>query len=275
MGNAATFAFNYGIIVVLSALPTGIYSAYNYSMQVLNFPNNFIVSQAAAVAGIKFNELAARKQPAEMNRIFLQSLEVLLFLMIPFCFLAYLFADVIVNFLYLRGGFTKEAAVNVVYFFKYLIFLAPCFMINTFITRLMTAGKKVSQTFLFQLGFNMSALLLIIFVTRAYKETGFVIAMLCAYYFYITVVCVFLFKWLMPFIDYYKVIKNAALIFLYNLPFLWISYELFDRHQTVPMFLLISAGYYGVVLLLNHLIKISRSADLYFSNIIGMVLKMK
>lgn len=272
LGNMATFAFNYGIIVVLSSLPIGIYSAYNYSMQILNVPNNFIVAQAAAVAGIKFNELAAKKLPAEMSRIFLQSIDVLLFLIIPFCCLAYLYAEVIVNFLYLRGGFTKDSAEKVVYFMRYLIFLSPCLTINTLTTRVMTAGKKVSQTFFFQLGFNISALILTIFVTKAFQEKGFIISMLAAYYFYVMVVCIFSFRWLMPFINYPAVIKNMLLIFLFNLPFLWIFYEIFDRHQSIPVFLMISAGYYAVILIVNHFIKINKATDSYFSNIMKMLL---
>lgn len=271
LGNMATFAFNYGIIVVLSSLPTGIYSAYNYSMQVMNVPINFIVAQAAAVAGIKFNELAAKKLPAEMNRIFLQSLNILLFLIVPFCCLAYLYADTIVNFLYLRGGFTKESAEKVVYFMRYLIFLAPCFTINTLITRMMTAGKKVSQTFFFQLGFNISALILIVFITRSFAEKGFVISMLFAYYFYVSVVCIFLFRWLMPYINYTGIIKNTTLICLYNLPFMWIFYELFNRHPSVPVFIMLSAGYYAVIIIANHFIKINSAADSYFSNILKSI----
>ena len=266
LGNMATFAFNYGIIVVLSGLPVGVYSAYNYSMQILNIPNSFIVGQAAAVAGIKFNELAAKNLTQEFNRIFLQSVEILLFLIVPFCCLAYLYADVIVHFLYMRGGFTAASAEKVVYFMQYLIFLAPCFTINTLITRVMTAGKKVSQTFFFQLGFNLTALLLMIFFTQAYQEKGFIISMLAAYYFYVTVVCVFLFRWLMPFIHYTGVIKTMALILLFNLPFMWIFSVIFDRHQSLPVFLMISIGYYAVVLIVNHLVKINKLTDLYFSD---------
>ncbi|MEP7163336.1 MAG: lipid II flippase MurJ [Ferruginibacter sp.] len=269
LGNLATFAFNYGIILVLSSLPIGIYSAYNYSMQILNVPINFIVAQAAAVAGIKFNELSAKNLPAEMNRIFLQSIDILLFLIVPFCCLAYLYADVIVNFLYLRGGFTKDAAEKVVYFMRYLIFLSPCLTINTLNTRVLTAGKKVSQTFFFQLGFNISALMLIILVTRTFGEQGFIISMLAAYYFYVMVVCIFSFRWLMPFIKYPVVIKNMLLIFLYNLPFLWIFYEIFDRDQPVHIFLAISVLYYAAILIINHFIKINKAADSYFSNILG------
>ncbi len=268
LGNLATFSFNYGIIVVLSSLPVGVYSAYNYSMQILNIPSSFIVGQAAAVAGIKFNELAAKNLTQEFNRIFLQSVEILLFLIVPFCFLAHLYANTVVSFLYLRGGFTEDSAERVVYFMKYLIFLAPCFTINTLITRVMTAGKKVSQTFFFQLGFNLSALLLMIFFTRTFQEKGFIISMLLSYYFYVTIVCIFIFKWLMPFINYFSVIKKMALIFLFNLPFVWIFYRLFDLHQSISGFLLISAGYYIVVLVVNHFIKLNKTFDIYFSSIV-------
>lgn len=272
LGNMATFSFNYGIIVVLSSLPVGVYSAYNYSMQILNIPNSFIVGQAAAVAGIKFNELAAKNLPQEFNRIFLQSVEILLFLIIPFCCLSYLYADIIVKFLYLRGGFTKESAEKVVYFMQYLIFLAPCFTINTLITRVMTAGKKVSQTFFFQLSFNLSALLLMIFFTRAFMEKGFIISMLVAYYFYVTVVCIFLFKWLMPFINYTSVIKTMGLIFLFNLPVMWIFSLIFDRQQPIPLFFIISIGYYAIVLIVNHVFKINKLTDDYFSHFAGKLL---
>jgi putative peptidoglycan lipid II flippase len=273
LGNLATFSFNYGIIVVLSALPVGIYSAYNYAVQVLNVPNNFIVSQAAAVAGIKFNELSAKKLRDELNRIFLSSIDVLLFLIVPFCVLTYLYADVIVDFLYLRGGFTKESSEKVVFFLKYLIFLSPCYLINTFVSRIMTAEKKVSQSFLFQLGFNIGSLILIIFVTKFFKETGFVCAMLSAYYFLIGVLSYFLMNWVMPYVNYLKSVRSLLLIILYNLPFLLIFYKLFDRHQSIPVFLMISVCYYAVVIIINHFIKINKLADEYFSTLINVIRK--
>ncbi|MBS1733526.1 MAG: hypothetical protein JST02_09535 [Bacteroidetes bacterium] len=272
LGNLATFAFNYGIIVVLSALPTGIYSAYNYCSQVLNIPNNFIVAQASAVAGIKFNELVAKKLPDEINRIFLQSQEVLLFLMIPFCILVSLYAGPIVNILYLRGGFTRDSAEKVIYFLQYLIFLAPCYTVNTFIARVMTAGKKVSQSFFFQLGFNMSALLIIILMTRYFQQQGFVAGMLIAYYMYVLVVGVVIFRYLMPFINYLAVIKKMGLFFLFNLPFLFVFYKMFGHIQSIFAVGLIYMLYFSVIILVNHFLTISNTVKeftaVFYKNII-------
>ncbi len=257
LGNLATFSFNYGIIVVLSGLPAGVYSAYNYCSQILNIPNNFIVAQASAVAGIKFNELAAKKLPGEMNRIFQQSLEVLLFLMIPFCMLVSVFAAPIVDILYLRGGFTKESAEKVVYFLQYLIFLAPCYTVNTFIARVMTAGKKVSQSFFFQLGFNVSALILIIIGTRFFKQQGFVAGMLSAYYIYVLAIGIIIFRVLMPFIDYMAIIRKMTLFFLFNFPFLFLFYKLFGHIQSIFAIALIYVVYFLLILVINHFLKIN------------------
>lgn len=275
LGNMSTFAFNYGIIVVLSGLPTGVYSAYNYSMQILNIPNNFIVAQAAAVAGIKFNELAAQELKEQMNSIFSKSTGILLFLIVPFCCLSYLYADTIVKFLFLRGGFTRDSAEKVTHFIKYMIFLSPCFTVNTFSTRIMTAAKKVSQAFFFQLGFNVSALFLIIFITGRFGEDGFIISMLMAYYFYVSIITVFLFRWLMPFINYLGILKSMGMVFLFNLPLLWITYQVFGEYRSLQGFLLISVGYYAVALIVNHFININKAIDLYFSNFLKtMILKI-
>lgn len=272
LGNLSTFAFNYGIIVLLSSLPAGIYSAYNYSMQIINIPIIFIVMQTSAVAGIKFNELAAKNLHAELNKIFQDSVGVLLFLIVPFCLITFLYADVIVNFLFLRGGFTNDSAEKVVLFLKCLIFLVPCLTINTFISRLMTADKKVSQSFYFQLGFNVILLLLLVIVSHYYAVYGFISIMLSAYYLYITIIGIFLFRWLMPFIAYKNVLRTLAVILLFNMPFIYVYYELFGTHQTVPILILLTFGYYMVIIIINHFFKINSSTHFHLSGILKMIM---
>lgn len=271
LGNLATFAFNYGIIVLLSSLPAGIYSAYNYSMQVVNIPIIFIVMQTSAVAGIKFNELAAKNLHKELNKIFQDSIGVLLFLIVPFCLMTYLYSDVIVKFLFLRGGFTNDAVEKVTLFLKYLILLVPCLTINTFISRLMTADKKVSQSFYFQIIFNLILLLLLVVFSRYYAEQGFIFIMLIAYYLYITVVGIFLFKWLMPFIVYQDVLKSFAVILVFNMPLIFIYYKLFGPHQPAPNLILFTFSYYILIILINHFTKINNSTHFHLSGIFKMI----
>ncbi|MBA2249353.1 MAG: hypothetical protein H0W12_04085 [Chitinophagaceae bacterium] len=270
LGSLASFAFNYGVIVLLICLAPGTYSAYNYTMQVVNVPIVFIVTQTAAVAGIKFNELASRNLHIELNKIYQESIGLLLFLIIPFCFITYLYADVIVNFLFLRGGFTTEAAHKVALFLKYMIFLVPCLTIDSFTSKIITAQKKVREAFYFQLGFNVVLFAILLVATRYYVEYGFIFSYLLVYYIYVCVAGIFLFRWLVPFIMYKNVLKSFAGIMLFNIPVIVIYYFIFGIHQPVPILILITFAYYLIIVIANHFIKINRATSFHLSNILKL-----
>ena len=65
------------------------------------------------------------------------------------------------------------------------------------------------------------------------------------------------------------------LIFLYNLPFLWIIDHFYGQVQELYWLAIITLVYYSVILLVNHYIKISQSTESYISHAIKTVrLKM-
>lgn len=262
LGNLTTVAYNYGLILLLSSLATGIYSAYNYGMQIVNVPNTFIVAQVAAVAGIKFNELAAKKMFEEMNRIFMHSLRFLMFLMIPISFLSWLYADTIVQILFVRGTFTKESAVSVVLFIKYFIFLLPCMAVNTFLSRLLISVKKVNESFYFQVGFNVFILLSTFACTKLFGLDGFVWSILVINYFYFSVVCIYLMRWTMPYITYAALLKQLLKIIVLNLPLFILS--LFFIKQ---LYLIIPFIYIGLLFILNRVFKVTTGMSFNLKNL--------
>jgi peptidoglycan biosynthesis protein MviN/MurJ (putative lipid II flippase) len=262
LGNLTTVAYNYGIILLLSSLATGIYSAYNYGMQIVNVPNTFVVAQVAAVAGIKFNELAAKKLYEKMNRIFMDSLNFLMFLMIPICFLSWLYADTIVNILFVRGTFTKESAVGVVLFIKYFIFLLPCMAINTFLSRLLISVKKVNESFYFQVGFNVFILLCTFTCTKMFGLNGFIWSILLVNYFYFSFICIFLMKWIMPYIEYKFFLKQLLKIILLNLPLFIGSYFFFKDALFIIPFI-----YIGLLFILNNFFKVTPGINFNIKNL--------
>lgn len=251
LGNLATFAYNYGIILLLSSLAVGVYTAYTYSMQVVNIPNTFIFSQAAAVAGIKFNELAAKKMNDQMNVIFSSSMLVLMFLVIPVCFLTWLHADDIVKVLFYRGTFSAESSAYVALFIKYLIFMLPCMAINTFLSRLLISVKRVKESFYFQIGFNVAIFLSVFLFIKLFSLEGFVWSILAVYYLYFTFACYYLMKWLMPYIDYISFLRMVLKIVVLNLPPLVIAIFAYGYVWYIAPFL-----YVAVLLLLNKIFKV-------------------
>jgi hypothetical protein len=105
----------------------------------------------------------------------------------------------------------------------------PCISINTFLSRLLMSIKKVNQSFYFQVGFNIVMLVAIFVFTKLFYLKGFMWSMLTVYYLYSTVVCIFLMKWLMPYIEYRKFLWLFLQIILLNLP-LCIIFLLFFKH---------------------------------------------
>jgi len=152
----------------------------------------------------------------------------------------------------------------------------PFLTINTFISRVINAEKKVSRSFYFQFGFNLSLLILLILITPYYGEYGFIFTMLIAYFLYITLVSIFLFKWIMPFIIYRDVLKSFGVIFLFNIPLILIYYKIFGTLTSVIQLILIACSYYLLIIILNHFIKINSSTHFHLSNFLKFIyLKVK
>jgi putative peptidoglycan lipid II flippase len=271
LGNLATFAYSYGIILILSGMATGVYSAYSYSMQVVNVPINFIVTQAAAVVGIKFNELSTKNQHNHLNKTFQESTGILLFLVIPLCFLTSLYAEEIIKILFLRGGFTHDSVAKVSFFLRFLIYLTPCLLLMTLITRAITAVRKVGKSFYFQIGFNIISLGLLLAATHFFGEYGFVITIISSHYLYILIACFFLLKWLMPFIDYASTLKALGMLLLFNIPFTILCYTIFGIDQPLVVLVLIGLVYYLTILIVNYFVRANNSVNLYFTYLVRFV----
>ena len=265
LGSAATFIYNYGIIVLLSSLGTGIYSAYSYSLQIVNIPYSFIVAQVAAVAGIKFNEEAAKKRYHSLNRLFQENMRIILFILVPICFLTWLYADTIVKLLFFRGTFDQKDADNVVYFVRFLIFLVPCLAINTFLSRLLISIKKVNESFYFQVIANIAILLIMFFSTRYFGLSGFLSSLLIMNYLYFTIACIFLMRWLMEYIEYVKFLKLFLRIILLNLPLFIISLYFFKY-----IFFIVPVFYIVVLLILNRFSNLIPSLHTRVFNLINV-----
>jgi len=78
-------------------------------------------------------------------------------------------------------------------------------------------------------GFNVVMLIAIFICTKFFYLHGFMWSMLIVYYLYSTVICIFLMKWLMPYIEYRKFLWLFVQIILLNLP-LCIIFLLFFKH---------------------------------------------
>jgi len=155
LGNLATSLSSYAPLFLLSGLAQGTVSSMNYGRQLSEFPHNLVTLQFSSVAGIKFNELFAKKRGDEVNRVFISSAKILMFALVPVSCLSFAFSTEIITVLFMRGAFNAQSARISADFFRIFVLLLPFYAATTLVGRLFLASQKIRQSFLYQIGVNV------------------------------------------------------------------------------------------------------------------------
>jgi putative peptidoglycan lipid II flippase len=214
-GNITSSLTSYFPLYLLSAFSPGVISALNFAQQISSLPTVLITNQFSSVAGIKFNELYARKQFDELNQTFLSTANFLLFILVPISGLFFIFSSEIVTILLKRGAFSNEAVSNTSLFLRWLGLLAPTLVINTLFARLFMASHKILESFRYQVVFNLVLLGCIYASVRQFGPIGYPVTWVSAYTLNV-LFCYLLEKRYFNLISYSLVLKNFLLIVIVN-----------------------------------------------------------
>jgi O-antigen/teichoic acid export membrane protein len=216
-GNAATLLFNYSNMLIISGLGKGFLSYYNYALQIINIPSNFIINQVSAVSGIKFNELAYKENYKELNNIFFEIVTLLLIALIPYVFFINEFSFYILKQIFLRGNFDENDIVNTSLFLKTLIFLIPFYIINSFFSRLIITFQYNKIGTLSQVFFNIVLVFSTYLCSLRYQFLGFSMSTLIIHYLYIVFFVGFFINKYLSFLKIRKLLFSIFLILLFNI----------------------------------------------------------
>jgi putative peptidoglycan lipid II flippase len=230
---------------LLSGLGTGVLTTLNYSNQLVMIPEMLILQQIAAVIGIKITELSAQDKEAELNRLFLNTMNFLMFILIPICFYMVLFSGEISEILYLRGSMTKENIEQIAMVISLLILLLPAkAYCDFFVTRVITARQRLGEVIGVTILMHVLILALIYISIKWYGLYGYLVAMLASYWIISNTVFYFILKKVAPFIDQLKFFRRALLLLLVNAVILSLLYSLRlwigDR---IDKYILLPAGF--------------------------------
>lgn len=173
LGNLATAVSSYVPVFLLSGFDRGTVSAMSYGRQAAEFPTNFITQQFSSVAGIKLNELFARKQEEEVGRVTVSSLKGLFFVLTPLSLFGAAYSREIVHALFGRGAFGPQSVDAASAFFLLLALLLPFYAVNSIVARLFLAAQKVREVFWYQVGMNLLLTAIIIVSMRFYGALGY------------------------------------------------------------------------------------------------------
>lgn len=262
-GNITSTLSSYVPMYLLSGFSPGIITSLIFGQKTAEMPTQLITNQASSIVGIKFNELSAQENNEALNRVFLTSSQLLLFVMTPISFMMCLYGIDIISILFQRGAFDQAAVVSSVDFFRLFVLLLPMIVINTLISRLFMATQKIAQSFYYQVLFNAVLIVVIVLGVEWLGILGYPIAMIILH---VTNVlgCYFLLRFWFPQIAYSKVIRRFLGILIVNLILGALTYSLKEMMGDMPKMLNLFLGglfYVTTLVIVNRHIRLNEEID--------------
>lgn len=151
IGTLASTLAGYLPLFLFSGFSAGALTAMNYAQKLSAVPTQLLTSQISNVAGIKFNELAAKGELGDMAGSFDRLCRLLVFGLMPLAFGLMLVRHEVVDILFGRGDFGPSVVAQVATLFGVLIFALPLVAMNTMVARYFVARQALSQALPFQL----------------------------------------------------------------------------------------------------------------------------
>jgi len=217
-GTTFSMLSSYFPIYLLSSFDGGIVSAVNYAQKIAYIPHYVISSQFAVVVGVKFNELFARKEYANLNQTYRRAVEFILFTIVPFSLFLFFFRNEITVFLFNRGHATPQDIIHISRLLGYFSLAVCLIAVNSIFAYLCFSAQIVKYSFLFQIAINILSLLSIYLFIKMFGYIGYP---LNVSFVYLIVLITFplLFSKLLPYI-------HLKIIYLYFIKVLLINLAL-------------------------------------------------
>jgi putative peptidoglycan lipid II flippase len=247
---------SYLIVLLLSGIGAGVITSLNYGQQLSNIPEMLILTQIVAVVGIKFNELSSTRDEKGLNKLFADTMNMMMIITLPIAFLMALLSNEIVIeiFRYTRkvNAETIDYVATIVFFLGLSL---PARSLDMIMTRVLTSQQKIRQGVLYAIIVHSLITLFVYIGIITFGLKGFLVAFLVGHSLMLPIVFYFLIKRVAPFIEYTRWIVNALPFIGFNLVlafllFLGKRYFLYDM-PLVNIFI-ISGVYLVCVMVFNY-----------------------
>lgn len=264
VGNISSVVGTYLPLYIISGFNQGIITALNYGKNLSNIPDQFFTAQFSSIFGIRLNEAFAKKQCEQVGEIFYKSMNVLLMILIPISFLMFICSTEAITIIYKRGRFNADSVKMTSEFFQYFSLTLPLLAVNTFLSRLFTAGQKIDVAFYSGLAINISYFIILYFFIDKIGPIGYPLAMLVYLPISLFGVNFYICKKYFPEVNYLKVIKlffsGIFLNLVAGIPcWLFLKYILIGFNP-VYIIIIVSTIYLGILFLI---LNISRGNKQY------------
>jgi putative peptidoglycan lipid II flippase len=273
--NITTVLGSYLPIYLISGFNQGIITALNYGKNLSNIPDQFITTQFSSILGIKLNETFALKELDKTNEIFLSSVNILFFILIPIALIISFFSTEIVTILYMRGKFDKHSVEVTSEFLKYFALTLPFLALNTLSSRVLTAGQKMNINFYAGVTLNGFYLLLLYLMIKFIGPIGYPIALLIFLPISVFLANYFIFKKYFSYLKYIKVVIQFGKILLFNIiigiPFAYLFYNFFTDMNLILSISIVCFLFICSLLIGNHYLKLNIDIILLQKKLISLI----
>ncbi|HMU10832.1 MAG TPA: lipid II flippase MurJ [Ferruginibacter sp.] len=205
---------NFLTIYFLTGMGTGIITSFNLAQTLAALPEVFILTQVVSVTGIKFSELAARKDVEKTNELLINILNTLFIILAPVALVMAIANQEIIQIVFERGTFQRNSIATTAFCFFFFSLLLPSKIFDTLFSRIFTSFQLYGISTAVAIVAHSLITTLIFFFTTYFSLQGYFLAMLAGYYIIVPVAFMFIVRVRIPGIKMNRIIKDILLLLM-------------------------------------------------------------
>lgn len=265
-------------LYLLSRYAPGSISNLVFAQRVAEIPNTLLAIQFAAIIGVNLTEKYLQRDFAEFNNVFVRGAGVLFFLLIPVSVAVFFLSEDLITVLFEHGALKEGFSMQISQVLALLIIGVPFTGINYLATKVLIASQRIKESFIFNIIMSSINITLAFVGIKIAVQAGYAagFSLYCMVYFFCSF---FLFRYVLPFIEYGKVIKLFMLYLLLNVILMGgitLLSSFVIPHDMHLLRLVVVSAVYGVVLLvINHYAVMNHDMKETVGSVINYVLRRR
>jgi putative peptidoglycan lipid II flippase len=201
----------------LSGQGSGAVSIISYARTLAAIPRAFFTDHVSLVAGISFNEIYARKDFKELDRMFFKCALLMFLLLFPPVTFAALYYQEISDAFSVFSSSLGHNTVLVVQVTAIMMLALPWQAVDSLSARLFMAGRAIATSFIIQIVSNTLLIVVTVWFLRRWGEIGYAWAMPLTTILFTLSGTPFLLKKIFPWTDYWRLVRRCLLVAVVSL----------------------------------------------------------
>ena len=173
LGTAASAAASYLPLYLFSGFSAGTMTMLNYAQRMSRVPLDLLTSQFSSVTAVKFNELMARRQEAELDVSLGRIVRVAIFILMPLSVILILSGSELISILFGRGKFQGEALRVTALLFSIFVLNLPLTGFMTVMFRYVVARQAIRYGVFCQIFSNILNIVIVAAAVRFFGVIGY------------------------------------------------------------------------------------------------------